>query len=357
VELRRRGTLVPSHVCVIGVGAVTSVGIDAIMTAASVRAGVTRFAESRFVDRAGEPMVFSRVSFLPEVCRGVDRLVAIAGPSVRQALLAVSNHVRMSEPRGVVPLIGAPAPRPGWAAADAQQLVSQLVGCADATLSGREADVAPVGHVGAIAAVAKGAELITSGRAELVLAGGVDSYYDIDALEWLDETRRLHTERNADGFVPGEGAGFCLLASAVVAQQLGVRVLARIRAVSITQEPYPLVSNGVCIGTGLTEAFHSALGVLSDDERADWTLCDMNGESFRATEWTYAYVRTGKKHRDPLALWHPADCYGDIGAASGSVMIALAIGAWSRGYARGKRCLIWTSSDEGARGALLLEAA
>jgi 3-oxoacyl-[acyl-carrier-protein] synthase-1 len=206
-------------------------------------------------------------------------------------------------------------------------------------------------------AVSEAIDRIASGRASLVLVGGVDSYYDVETLEWLDERRRLHSVGNRDGFVPAEGAGFCLLASPRAANELQLPILANVRAVSVTREPYPFVSDGVCTGLGLTEAFHRVLDTLTNAERADWTMCDMNGESFRATEWMYAYVRSGKRHRDPLEIWHPADSYGDIGAASGAVMVTLAIAAWSRRYARGPRCLIWTSSDEGVRGALLLEAA
>ena len=351
-----RRELALRHACVIGVGAVTSIGVDAPMTAASVRAGITRFEESRFVDRAGEPMVIAIASFLSETLRGVERLTALAFRAMQEALAPLSG-LRGGAALHAIPLIGGPTARPGWSGAAAPQLLANVMRAGGGLLSVRDAEMAPMGHAAAVAAVAKGADLIASGRAELVLAGGVDSYYDIETLEWLDETQRLHSERNRDGFVPGEGAGFCLLASPTTARQLGARVLARVRAVSVSTEPCPFTSDQVCTALGLTEAFHSVLAALPDGERADWTLCDMNGESFRASEWMYAYIRSGTKHRDPLEIWHPADCYGDVGAASGAVLMSLATAAWSRQYARGPRCLIWTSSDEGARGALLLEAA
>ena len=118
-----------------------------------------------------------------------------------------------------------------------------------------------------------------------------------------------------------------------------------------------MTSQGVCTGQGLTSALQKALTVSTPlPKPADWTICDLNGESFRSKEWVYAYLRTGRKHRDPLEIWHPADCYGDVGAASGTVLAGIAIAAWQRNYARGQQALVWTSSDDEYRSAVLLQA-
>ncbi|HYO51812.1 hypothetical protein [Archangium sp.] len=117
-----------------------------------------------------------------------------------------------------------------------------------------------------------------------------------------------------------------------------------------------MTSSGVSIGSGLTLAVRQVLAGLGPEQKADWVICDLNGESYRATEWVYAYLRTGKRHRDPLALWHPSDCYGDVGAASGAIQIGIALSAFRRRYARGPHPLVWASSDDGLRGAALLSA-
>ena len=92
-------------------------------------------------------------------------------------------------------------------------------------------------------------------------------------------------------------------------------------SVATDYEPHPRTGDGVCIGHGLTSVLRRALNDAgaTSGVAADWVLCDMNGESFRGTEWAYAYIRTGKMHRDPLEIWHPADCWGDVGAASGAI--------------------------------------
>ena len=198
--------------------------------------------------------------------------------------------------------------------------------------------------------------MISTGLQEVVVVGGVESYYDIEALEWLDEAGRLHSEANIDGFVPGEAGAFIVLASRSAAHRFGLPVLGSILSSTVAHEPHPYISDhGVCIGQGLTESIRRTLDVpVSDAKVADWTVCDLNGENFRAMEWMYAYVRTGPKHRDPLELWHPADCLGDLGAATGCVLLSIAIASWQRDYARGDRCLIWCSSDGPERAAVLL---
>ncbi len=54
-------------------------------------------------------------------------------------------------------------------------------------------------------------EQIQQGAFEACLVGGVDSYFHPDTMEWLDANRQLAGAVSRSGFVPGEGAGFCLL--------------------------------------------------------------------------------------------------------------------------------------------------
>jgi 3-oxoacyl-[acyl-carrier-protein] synthase-1 len=60
----------------------------------------------------------------------------------------------------------------------------------------------------------------------------------------------------------------------------------------------------------------------------------------------------GVKH-----LLHPADCLGDVGAATGGVLLGLAARAFERGYALASRALLFVASDDGARAALTIAAA
>jgi 3-oxoacyl-[acyl-carrier-protein] synthase I len=62
-----------------------------------------------------------------------------------------------------------------------------------------------------------------------------------------------------------------------------------------------------------------------------------------------------RQRKDEFDLWHPAECTGETGALAGVSIIALADAAARKGYAKGPRVLVHTSSDSGNRAALVLE--
>jgi 3-oxoacyl-[acyl-carrier-protein] synthase-1 len=343
------------QVCIVGCGAVSPLGYSAPMTAASVRANLSRFRESRFVDKVGQPVKMSAAEVLADSSRGLDRLAALALPALQEAVAAVADDGSSAVLQNAAFCLGTASPRPGFTTGSGRGLLERLATPLSICVRAEKRYAVAAGHASWLIAVERACQWIVSGAETFVLVGGVDSYYDAETLEWLDHTRRLHSDVNVDGFVPGEAAGFCLLTSIGTASRYGLTPLAVILAPAATREPYPMTSDGVCLGEGLTQALRKTLtAALVGGGKADWTLCDMNGESFRGTEWVYAYVRTGRQHRDPLEIWHPADCYGDVGAASGALLASLAIEAWRRNYARGDRALIWTASDGHERAAAVL---
>ena len=78
------------------------------------------------------------------------------------------------------------------------------------------------------------------------------------------------------------------------------------------------------------------------------TFDAMNGEGFDAKLWGVAQLR----HRDFLApgmpLEHPAECFGDAGAATGAILVALSAGALTKGHRAGP-VLVWAASDRELR--------
>jgi 3-oxoacyl-[acyl-carrier-protein] synthase-1 len=83
-------------------------------------------------------------------------------------------------------------------------------------------------------------------------------------------------------------------------------------------------------------------------------ICDQNGEPYRADEFGFALVRLSERFSGGSDFLAPADCWGDVGAASGPLFVALAAAAAERGYARGPYYLAWASSESGERVAALL---
>jgi 3-oxoacyl-[acyl-carrier-protein] synthase-1 len=84
-------------------------------------------------------------------------------------------------------------------------------------------------------------------------------------------------------------------------------------------------------------------------------ICDQNGEAYRADELAFMLVRLSERFTDGSDFEAPADCWGDVGAASGPLFVVLAAAAAERGYARGPHYVLWTSSESGERGAALLQ--
>lgn len=337
---------------IVGLGARTPVGSSAPMSAASVRAGIVRFAEHPFmVDEAGAPMVVSAASYVPATVLGPERYVALAVPAMAEALAPLSRVLPM---RPVPLALGVPLARPGLP----QQLVSRLEAASRESLEGRVriSRVHPAGHVAGLLGLQTAAEWLKQG-AEFCLVGGVESYLEPETLEWLDRREQLQSQTHRWGFVPGEGAAFCLVASEQAMRRHGLRPLARVTAVSSATEQNRPETGRVSTGTALTQALRGVLATLPAGTKVGHVLGDLNGERSRADEYGFSIARLGERFVDATDVRTPADCWGDVGAASGSLFVNLAVAARMRGYAKGPWSLLWTSSESGERCAALVGAA
>ena len=161
-------------------------------------------------------------------------------------------------------------------------------------------------------------------------------------------------DENLDGFVPGEGAGFMLLASAGAAGGLERNPICRLAGVATGFEAGHLGSSEPYRGEGLAATWQ-ALFDAAPGRVAGAVFSSMNGEHHWAKELGTASIRCKEHFIDELAVEHPADCYGDLGAASGPALVAQAAWALSRGHCSGS-ALVYCSSDLGDRAAVLVEA-
>jgi 3-oxoacyl-[acyl-carrier-protein] synthase-1 len=341
------------QLAVTALGGVSSVGLGILETCASVRAGFTRFEEEPnvFVQPPHdtpdmlEPAVTARVPELSPALLGEDRLDALAMAALRD-LFATSRVGRGTWPRRTALLLaGPPATRAPRLAALPVRLAARL-GLPDWA----GAAVLTHGAAAAFELVAQAAAALAQGHADACLLLGVDSWLVGDALGGLDRAERLKSTRNVDGFVPGEGACALLLEPATAA---GARALLRVGPVGLGHEPQPLTSDRQSSGAGLVSALRGTGGL---GRPAPLVLCDLNGESYRAFEWGLVLARLAGD-LEPAALVHPADCLGDVGAATGPFLLALACAAFLRGHAGAAHALAFTASDEGARSAIALAPA
>ena len=299
-------------------------------------------------------MVVARLSGLHESPNVVDEFAAMAIPAAKEALLPLTGGNR--QVAGIPLILGLPPTRPGRPAnldtEMAERCKTELGG--GAILSAVR--TIPSGHAAGLAALEQAWRLIRSGEIDACLVGGVDSYDDADTLEWLDELEQLHSKTNKWGFIPGQAAGFVLLSSHQFAQKHKLPNLGEVLEVALARENNLIKTDAVCIGEGLSAAVRQVLEAMSSEEKPiHQTLCDLNGERYRAAEFGYTLTRTGNRFADAGEYTAPADCWGDVGAASVPLFIGLAAAAGQKGYAAGPNTLIWASSESGERAAAIIQ--
>jgi len=349
------GPQVQPGVCVVGFGAATAIGRTAPATAAAARAGIAGYAEHPFmISKRVEPYIQARAPYLDVTLPLPQRLLGLALPSAQEALEKLVD--RLTAPVSVPVFVGLPSPRPGLPAELGPELIRQLAGVTAPGCRLAPIQLLQQGHSAGLMAVELACQALRGRQSHFCLAGGVDSYVDPDTLDWLEKHDQIHNPDNAWGFIPGEAAAFCLLCDEGTAEELELPVRCRIVAVATDNEPNRIKTDTVCVGAGLTKVFRKVLPALPPDARVDNILCDQNGEAYRADEYGFSLTRTNKFFVDGSDFVSPADCWGDVGAASGPLFVVLAATAAQKGYARGPWTLAWTSSEGGERSAALIYA-
>ncbi|OLD92129.1 MAG: hypothetical protein AUG84_02150 [Chloroflexi bacterium 13_1_20CM_4_66_7] len=185
-----------------------------------------------------------------------------------------------------------------------------------------------------------------------MLAGGIDCYRDLYVLGTLDMEQRVKSAANLDGFVPGEGAAFLLLSRA----DAGAGPLAAVTQVAQALENGHLYSEQPYRGDGLAVAIQQLVQLGAAAGPIQEVYSSMNGENHWAKEWGVAFVRNAPAFLQDHGMHHPADCYGDTGAACAVLMVGLAALGIKQGYRRSP-ALVYGSSDRGQRAAVVVKAA
>ncbi len=201
----------------------------------------------------------------------------------------------------------------------------------------------------ALAIAEQAAALIRERRIGLAAVGGVDSYLFHERLAALDRDWRILSERNPDGFQPGEAAAFFLVEPRGEADRRGVAPSAALRgfASGRFEAACGLPNTGAELAAILDQ-------LLPTSGAGPLVVCDLNGESARAREWGYAVSRLGRRLAGGFALEHPASALGDVGAATGATLVALAVLYLGARHAERSDAIVWAASDDGERRALLL---
>jgi len=214
--------------------------------------------------------------------------------------------------------------------------------------------IVPHGRAAALMALEQALDALASDPEAPVIVGGVDTHLDLRLLSSLDTEQRLLGARVMDGFIPGEGAAFLAL-SAAQPQAGGSRV--QVNAAASIADQGHRYGTEPARGEGLSAAIEELRARLESPlPPVGVTFAGFNGENFDAKLWGVAQLR----HRDFFApamlIEHPADKYGDAGAATGAILTAMAAAALSDGSRNGP-ALVWAASDREPRACALLSIA
>ena len=346
---------------VCGIGMVTPVGGCAAQTAASVRAGISRYQESPVYNKRFEPMTLALVpdDDLPPLA---DSLVAAPGLTARQARMLRLAHPAIEEalqalPPGPPPplFLALPETPPGRPAAVTEAFLDDLVAQSGAAIDLDQSRIFATGRTGGFQAMAEAIELLAQSSLDRVLVGGVDSYLDLYLLGTLDQEDRVLAAGVMDGFAPGEGAAFLLLGSEQAKQAMGLDRVAFIQRPGIASEPGHRYSDQPYKGEGLAEAVSLAL-TANGQGPVKTVFAGLNGENFGAKEWGVAALRNQPTLDPDLRFEHPADCFGDTGAAVAPLLAGLAAVGLRDGTLSGP-CLTWSSSEAEQRAAACMTLA
>jgi 3-oxoacyl-[acyl-carrier-protein] synthase I len=330
-------------------GMVTALGYNAPASLAALRAGVSGVRTRLWADEeGGEPYACAQVS-LPQRWAGVALLADLLSPAVLECLQAMEGVSLTDIPL----LVGVSEPdRPGRPGRLEQELLGAVADRLEARLHPDSA-VFPFGQAGAAQAIALGQALIQAGRADHILVAGVDSYLDRDTLSRYDQQRRLLCTGNSNGFLPGEAASAVLLSRSAGDDARTLRIV----GLGQSMEHATIDSTEPLLGQGLTQAVRTALAAagMSLSEIA-FRLTDLSGEHYKFKEAMFIPMRLDRGERStPLALWHPIEYLGEIGAAILPCLLSWADHAVRWGYAPGPRALCHVGSDHGHRAALVLQ--
>ena len=338
-----------------GVGARTPLGFNAAASAAAVRGAISAIGEHPFfIDKVGEPISMAcDAGLAADLAAGLDithRMKTMLLAAINEAF----GNASLSWKGISIPCwIGFPEPRPGLLPDVVRSVSSSVV--TEFGIGQQQVYMLQKGHSSGLMAMQNAATLISSGEMDICLVAGVDSYHSRMTLDWLDAMGMLLSTKNRNGFIPGEAASACLLASRAAVNRYQLPVLASITAAATGIEPHPIRGEEVCIGEGLSAVLKDIIASLRRQQQViTATYCDLNGERYRNEEFVYTLLRTQEGFIDAHDYQCPADCWGDVGAASGLLFVSLAVASKQRGYAKGSIPVCWAGSESGYRAAVLL---
>jgi 3-oxoacyl-[acyl-carrier-protein] synthase I len=339
-----------------GMGMITPVGHNVATTVAAIRASKSAYGISEYDSDEGEPIIMARVPdgvFEHLQCEFEEEGNTFNlrhERMIRMAIVAVRESVAKVNPNEAVPLILAMpsdhAQETGYTPF-VPALAHNLKPWVSPSLTRRLS----TGRAAGIEAIHFVFQYLMDREEDYILVAGVDSFDDETILRQYKD--RLLSPGVADSFAPGEaGCALLLTRHIELAQQKNGCVVA-LNPPFLAEEEGHLFSEKTYKGDGLDWAFKGALASQAP-QSIHAIYSSMNGENHWAKEYGVAYLRNKQKFSEKCKTEHPADCYGDLGAATGTALIIAAAENLQKDK-EPKKYLVYSSSDRELRGALMVE--
>lgn len=338
-------------------GLLTAVGCDSEMVGAVFRTGLSAYQRANYFTHDHHLIFLAQVpeESLPPItdvlakstqCSLRDqRLVRMFQVAAEEALQDYSG-----EP---IPLfLAGPENYAGLRNQIDRTFFSYLAEQVDLPIDYETSRINSLGRTGVLDAIRHAYHYLLDLEYPYVLVGGVDTGQNSAWLQQMDLDERVKSERpgSTDTFVPGDGAG-CLLLTADPAHALrhNNHVFTLLEP-GFAEEPGHLYSDASSLCEGLHLAVSQALRHLAPQQRISTVYSSINGESYWIKELGVAMTRASE-HLHNLQHEHPADTYGDLGAATGAALISLACYDMCHTAAPAPS-LITTASDHAYRAAV-----
>ena len=345
-----------AYIC--GIGMVTAVGDNAAMTAASVRAGINRYRESNIINKNLSPMKLALVpdNILPPLNK---QLSSAAYLTAKQKRMLCLSQLAIDEALSNIPselhaplYIAVSEQLPDLPPSIRKDFLDHLHIQTNSKFAPDSSIMYTTGRVGGLIALEAAMITLAQDTYNVVIVGGVDSYLDLMLLGTLDRDDRVSADNVLNGFTPGEGAGFLILANQAAVNSLDLHPMATVYSPAITTEPGHRYSSQPFKGEGLAQAFTLALE-NAESPPVKTIFSSLNGENFGAKEYGVAVTRNQTLLDTNVKLEHPADCFGDIGAAFAPVLLGISAIGMMKSYIESPS-LVYTASEQEYRGAVVV---
>lgn len=330
-----------ASVSIVGFAGCSSLGYSFESTLAAMGAGLSNFTDTPVPNEFGQPTVAAALLDM-DVPRG-DRLAAL----VRHGLEDVDSLAARYDLRNVPLLVGVPS--------DLRPDEAELVRTVLTEKSSLIGDITwfRQGRASAFAALAEAMTAV--GRSHrFVLVAGLDSLCAASQVYSLVRAGRVLSPLT-EGTIPGEAAGFALLARAddpLVDAETSVLL----EAVALERSPTPFTEGQVVSGDALTAVFRALRN--GGARQVHRVVAAHSGEGYFGRSFAHAYLREVEVMPEPLEVEVIADRVGDVGAAAGILGLAFSVYCMVEDGREGDgRALSYSESDTGEVGAAILEGA